>query len=310
MTHPEVPQIRRASREMVRLLGLVGGDCDGLPTSHGHTLIEIGRLHEATAVQLSDLLCLDKSSLSRILTKLEQQDLITRLDHGGDKRQKPVTLTEQGRQRLQAVHRFADRPVTHALDLLRPEQRKRVQEGLQLYARALAKARAQEELVIRPIRQEDNPTVTAVIRRVLTEYDVNQVGIAYEDPDVDTMYEAYSKEGALYLVIEREGRLVGGGGIGPLPGGEAGQCELQKMYFLPELRGLGVGSLIIRRCLAFAIEKGYRICYLETLTTMERAQRLYRSFGFRPLEKPMGNTGHCSCDRWFIKDLVEEAVSA
>ena len=34
--------------------------------------------------------------------------------------------------------------------------------------------------------------------------------------------------------------VVGGAGYAPLTGGDPGTCELRKMYFFPELRGLGI----------------------------------------------------------------------
>ncbi len=80
-------------------------------------------------------------------------------------------------------------------------------------------------------------------------------------------------------------------------------CELQKMYFLPEARGQGMGERLLRRCLAFAKEAGYRLCYLETLKSMDQAQKLYQRLGFETLRAPMGATGHFGCDRWYALKL-------
>ena len=48
---------------------------------------------------------------------------------------------------------------------------------------------------------------------------------------------------------------------------------------------------------------GYRSCYLETLTGMDRAIRLYTRLGFRSLCAPLGRTGHGGCDHWFAMEL-------
>jgi putative acetyltransferase len=104
-------------------------------------------------------------------------------------------------------------------------------------------------------------------------------------------------------VVERDGVVIGGGGIAPLEGGDADVCELRKMYFLPEARGIGAGSAMMQRCLDAARAYGFSRCYLETLTGMDAAQSLYRRHGFTTLDAPMGGTGHFSCDKFFILNL-------
>ena len=44
-----------------------------------------------------------------------------------------------------------------------------------------------------------------------------------------------------YLVVERATRVLGGGGFSALSAGDKEVCELQRMYFDPEIRGLGLG---------------------------------------------------------------------
>jgi len=91
--------------------------------------------------------------------------------------------------------------------------------------------------------------------------------------------------------------------VGPLAGGEEGVCELRKMYFLPAARGLGAGKALLARCIEEARARGYRRMYLETLTGMDAAQRLYERFGFTKLAAPLGATGHFGCDRWYALEL-------
>ncbi|WNG50610.1 GNAT family N-acetyltransferase [Archangium minus] len=160
------------------------------------------------------------------------------------------------------------------------------------------------ELKLRPIEPRDDAAVAAIIRKVMPEFGANGPGFAIQDAEVDGMSAAYSQPGRAYWVVEDEtGRVVGGGGIAPLEGNEPGVCELRKMYFLPEARGRGVGERLLRQSLEFAREAGYRTCYLETLSGMEQAQKLYRRLGFQQLCAPMGATGHFSCDRWYALDL-------
>lgn len=155
---------------------------------------------------------------------------------------------------------------------------------------------------IRPIRPGDDPAVAAVIRAVMPEFGASGPGFALHDAEVGAMHAAYAVPGAAYFVVEAEGRVLGGGGVGPLAGGPADTCELRKMYFLPDLRGRGAGREVLRTCLEAAAALGYRRCYLETLAGMDAARHLYLDFGFAPLCGPLGATGHHGCDRWFLKE--------
>ena len=156
---------------------------------------------------------------------------------------------------------------------------------------------------IRPITPEDDAAMATVIRAVMPEFGADGPGFAIHDPEVAAMSKAYARPRCAYFVVEAGGRVLGGGGIAPLDGGRPDTCELRKMYFLPELRGQGLGQAMIRRCLDAARDLGYARCYLETLTGMDAAQALYRKVGFTPLCAPEGATGHHGCDRWFAMEL-------
>jgi putative acetyltransferase len=159
------------------------------------------------------------------------------------------------------------------------------------------------DVQLRPIHPDDDAAVARVIRAVMPEFGASGPGFAIHDPEVDVMSATYARPGHVYFVVDRGGVVVGGGGIGPLAGSDGATCELRKMYFLPSARGRGVGAQLLERCLAAAKALGYRTCYLETLTGMDAAKRLYERFGFRKLDGPLGATGHFGCDSWYAKEL-------
>ncbi len=158
----------------------------------------------------------------------------------------------------------------------------------------------------RAIRPEDDSAVATIIRTVMPEFGADGPGFAIHDPEVNGMSAAYGIARATYFVVEVNGRVVGGGGIAPLIGADDGTAELRKMYFLPEARGLGAGSALLRHLLGIAKELGFARVYLETLTGMDAAQRLYEHLGFRRLDKQLGATGHFGCNRYYMLDLVED----
>jgi putative acetyltransferase len=164
-------------------------------------------------------------------------------------------------------------------------------------------------MLIREIQQKDNESIAKVIRDIFHELNAPKVGTAYADPILDTLYEVYQTPRSVYYVVELDGKVVGGCGVAPLEMLNPVQhdiisvCELQKMYFAPEIRGTGFAERIINQCLEFAQTQGFKICYLETLSFMTAAQKLYERMGFEHIDGPMGNTGHNSCEVWMTKKL-------
>ena len=156
---------------------------------------------------------------------------------------------------------------------------------------------------IREIQPNDNAKIAKTIREILIEYGVPKIGTAYADTILDTLFEFYNVENAIYLVIEKDGEIYGGAGIKQLDNYKGKVCELQKMYFMPNTRGIGLGTKMMDICLKKATDFGFEKCYLETLPYMEEARKLYRKVGFKDLDAPMGDTGHYSCNLWMLKDL-------
>jgi putative acetyltransferase len=158
-------------------------------------------------------------------------------------------------------------------------------------------------MLIRPIELKDNQQLALAIRAVLIEMGVPKVGTAYEDKELDEMYETYDADRSRYFVIEKAGDILGGAGLAPLKDGAPNVCELQKMYFMPDARGKGKGKEMIHKCLSFARAQKFDLCYIETMPNMLDAQTLYKKVGFEYIQHPMGNTGHSSCPVWMTKSL-------
>ena len=157
--------------------------------------------------------------------------------------------------------------------------------------------------LIREIRPSDNEQIGEIVRSVLLEFGMPKVGSAYEDESLNALSDHYTGTKEIYFVVEKDNRIVGGAGIKKLDNYEGNVCELQKMYFRPEIRGFGLGSKLIQLCLEKARSFRYTACYLETMPFMKVARKLYRNIGFTDLQKPLGDTGHYACQRWMIKEL-------
>jgi putative acetyltransferase len=303
--HTTIAWVRQHSRQLVRELDVVNGVYlgTGYTLSQCHVLFELSVHKSLGLMRLAEVLLLDKSNTSRTVKKLVEIGLVKVARSTADSRQKRFSLTAKGRRVLATTNTLADQQVEQALHNLSEEQQRQVVDGLQLYAQALRKSRMQSGFTIRLIQKRDNPQIARVIREVMTEFQAVGDGYSINDLEVDDMFASYQDARSCYFVIIRDGKVVGGGGIGPLRGGDRLTCEVRKMFFLPGARGLGLGRRLLLRVLEEARERGYKHCYLETLERMQQAVELYRQNGFRLLDGPVGKTGHGSCDRWYFREL-------
>ena len=162
---------------------------------------------------------------------------------------------------------------------------------------------ADENYLLRSIETRDDMAMAQIIRTVMPEFGATGSGFAINDPEVDWMSRAYGEPRSAYFVVERDGKVIGGGGVAPLAGGDEGICELRKMYFLPEARGIGAGAAMMARCLQAARGFGFSQCYLETLRGMDAAMRLYERSGFERIQTPLGATGHGGCNAFYLRPL-------
>ena len=161
----------------------------------------------------------------------------------------------------------------------------------------------ENNITIRKIEFNDNKELASIVRTSLAEFGANKPGTVYYDDTTDHLYELFQQPGSVYYVAEPNGQLLGGAGIYPTEGLPEQTCELVKMYLRKEARGMGLGKLLIKKCLEFAKGFGYLQVYIETMPELRKAMTIYEKFGFEYLNGPLGNTGHYGCDVWMLKKL-------
>lgn len=159
------------------------------------------------------------------------------------------------------------------------------------------------DLTIRTICSSDNEALAKIIRNTLEEFKANKPGTVYFDDRTDHLFEEFAVPRSRYYVVEENGIIIGGGGIYPTENLSEGTCELVKLYLAPTARGKGIGRSLLEKSLAAAKMMGYKKIYLETMPELIIAIPLYEKFGFTYLTAAQGNSGHCGCDIWMIKEL-------
>ena len=97
------------------------------------------------------------------------------------------------------------------------------------------------------------------------------------DKELENLPGKYGTPRGCILLAWDELDCVGCVGLRPLSDTVS---EMKRLYVKPAYRGNGLGKLLAEMILKFARESNYSKIMLDTLSSMESAQRLYRSIGF------------------------------
>lgn len=158
---------------------------------------------------------------------------------------------------------------------------------------------------LRPIQAQDNPQIAHIIRTVSAEFGLAaDAGFAVGDSVLDHLFEVYNQaQSAYWVIVDENDQVYGGGGIAPLTG-DSNLLEIQKMYFLTEIRQQGFAKKLLDLAFNFAKQNNIPAVYLESTKSLWQAVKLYEKLGFQHLQQPKGNTGHSeACEIWMLKTL-------
>jgi GNAT superfamily N-acetyltransferase len=98
--------------------------------------------------------------------------------------------------------------------------------------------------------------------------------------DLQDISTSYAPPGGRFLVAVASGEVVGTAGILRL---SERDCELKRLYVLPEHRRKGIASALVGTLLPFVREQGYRRLVLEIGPEMADTLHRYARYGFVPL---------------------------
>ena len=102
------------------------------------------------------------------------------------------------------------------------------------------------------------------------------------DQEIEEIHLQYSRpQGLIYIAYDNSRNAVGCFGIRKF---SRLICELKRMYLKEEMRGLGIGKVMMSEAINAAKELGYIKMRLDTLPTMEAAIKLYTKFGFYEID--------------------------
>jgi ribosomal protein S18 acetylase RimI-like enzyme len=125
------------------------------------------------------------------------------------------------------------------------------------------------------------PASIAAARELFREYQAELgVDLGFQDfeSEVDGLPGDYAPPGGRLLLAEYDDLIAGCIALRPLGGGD---CEMKRLFVRPQFRKTGLGKLLVDQIITEARAVGYQRMYLDTLPSMQSAQRLYESIGFR-----------------------------
>ena len=78
-------------------------------------------------------------------------------------------------------------------------------------------------------------------------------------------------------IVERDGEIAGSIAVVEL---SQEQAQLRWLLLHPDLRGQGIGRLLVQEAISFCKASGYSSIFLWTVSTLTPATNLYESVGF------------------------------
>lgn len=293
-----VEEIRVASRKMMRELGFMNNTLAATQYSPSvvHTLLEVENHGSMTAAQLVQILGLEKSSVSRMLTKLVSAGELQETPSADDARIKQLSLTTQGKKTVKIINNYGSQQVTGALQKMNSLQQQTVSQGLRFYAEAL-----------KACRKESEPDTQRQLE-IICGYHPGMIGRITEmhgsyyarEHDFGSFFEAkvaaglaefagrLDKPGNQIWLAVLNGRIVGSVAI---DGEDLGNGDGHLRWFILDdgCRGSGAGRKLIAAAMQFCDEQAFPAVHLWTFNKLTAARRLYESFGFELAKEWQGD---------------------
>lgn len=130
-----------------------------------------------------------------------------------------------------------------------------------------------------------------IIFSVLNEYGIG--GFSHHSDDSLNKIEQSFAGGFFGLIKNEEEEIVGTFGLYKL---SETNCEIRKMYLLPQARGNGLGKWMVKFLIEKAKELGFQKIELDTASVLLEAIELYKKMGFKEVETCNDSP---RCDRAF-----------
>ncbi|WP_319410244.1 helix-turn-helix domain-containing GNAT family N-acetyltransferase [uncultured Cohaesibacter sp.] len=291
-----ISDIRASSRQLVRQWGVLAKHVAGTDYSLSavHAILEIGLFDGINSKDLAQALILEKSTVSRLVKSLVEQDLVVKVDDPADRRKQGLTLTDKGKTLLDDINKHANEQVRDALDDVDKEDIFKIAEGLRRYSDALGHKKAQISDCELRIGTGYSPGLIGQISSLHSQfyYDLVGFGSIFEGIVASGMSEFMGRLdkpcNEFWHVCENRKILASLA----LDGEDLGNNIAHLRWFIVDasLRGKGFGHKLMRSALDFADQTGFVETHLSTFKGLDAARHIYESYGFVLTEEKADTT--------------------
>ncbi|MGP3949505.1 bifunctional helix-turn-helix transcriptional regulator/GNAT family N-acetyltransferase [Streptomyces sp. 7N604] len=290
-----VAEVREFNRVYTRLIGALDYP-EKLRTpyslSEARVLYELARSGLTRVQRLREELGLAPSHLSRMLGRFEEQGLIARERYAEDARHQQVRLTESGRAAAAELDERSREAVAELLLGCNGTQVRELTRALRTVRSTLTEpAAGRGEVRLREPGPGDLGWIVqahgalyaaeygwdvrfeALVARIVADFAEDH------DPLLERVW-----------IAELGGRAVGS--VMCVRDAAPGAARLRLLLVDPAARGYGIGDRLVRACIRFAREAGYRELVLWTNDVLTAARKIYVRAGFQLIaEKPHHSYG-------------------
>ncbi|NMH97811.1 bifunctional helix-turn-helix transcriptional regulator/GNAT family N-acetyltransferase [Pseudonocardia acidicola] len=309
----EIEAIRAFSRAYTRTLGVLAEGLLATPYSltESRVLFELAQRPSAEVADLRRDLGLDSGYLSRLLTRLERDGLVTRGRSAADARRQTIALTASGAHTAADLDRRSTEQVAGLLAQLPAVDRRELMAGIGTVRALLTDRDAPRRVALREPGPGEYGWVVARHGAVYAaEYGWDDSFEGLVAQIVGTYLTDHDPARERAWIAEVDGRPAGCVFCVADPDHDD-VAKLRILLVEPWARGLGLGTRLVDACVAFARDAGYRRIGLWTNDVLVAARRIYRAAGFvLEGEERHHSFGHDLVGEFWSLDLSKQQTTA
>ncbi|WP_082053787.1 MarR family winged helix-turn-helix transcriptional regulator [Gordoniibacillus kamchatkensis] len=140
---PQYVDVREVLQLLVRRFGLLqkdGAQCCGVSVVQSHIIYELYKRPDISLNELSELLSIDTSTLSRQVQQLVESELVQRQADPKDRRYVVLSLTDKGQEQHKEIAKTMEDYVNGIFQNVPQDKKAQVLESLQILGDAMSQS--------------------------------------------------------------------------------------------------------------------------------------------------------------------------